>query len=117
MPCCALVMLSERARSAIESTTSSSYACDLRKWLQIIEAYESGGHAYHATMPTDGLVRLRAAMKETADWGFERARSAQQELGDRVRALLAGSGTHQRPQPVQQTAVPSSCARADSGSA
>jgi aspartate aminotransferase-like enzyme len=92
VPCCALVMLSERARSAIESTTSTSYACDLRKWLQIIEAYENGGHAYHATMPTDGLVRLRAAMKETADWGFERARSAQQELGDRVRALLAGKG-------------------------
>ena len=64
-PCCALVMLSERARAAIDATTSTSFACDLRKWLQIMEAYENGGHAYHATMPTDALIRLRDAMKET----------------------------------------------------
>jgi len=90
--CCALVMLSERARAAIDGTTSTSYACDLRKWLQIMEAYEGGGHAYHATMPTDALTRLRDTMKETAGFGFERARAAQQELGDKVRALLARNG-------------------------
>ncbi len=93
-PCCALVMLSERARAAIDGTTSTSYACDLRKWLQIMEAYEKGGHAYHATMPTDALTRLRDAMKETERFGFERARAAQQELGGKVRALLAASGIH-----------------------
>ena len=64
-PCCAMVMLSERARTAIDSTVSSSYACDLKKWLQIMETYEKGGHAYHATLPTDGLTRLRDVMQET----------------------------------------------------
>jgi alanine-glyoxylate transaminase / serine-glyoxylate transaminase / serine-pyruvate transaminase len=91
-PCCGLVMLSDRARTAIDHTTSTSFAGDLRKWLQIMEAYEKGGHAYHATLPTDGLTRLRDAMRETEAFGFERARLAQQELGDKVRALLAGKG-------------------------
>jgi aspartate aminotransferase-like enzyme len=91
-PCCALVMLSERARVAIDGTTSTSFACDLRKWLQIMEAYEKGGHAYHATLPTDTLTRLRDVMKETERFGFERARAAQQELGDKVRALLVRNG-------------------------
>jgi len=90
--CCALVMLGERARERIEHTTGTSYACDLRKWLQIMETYEGGGHAYHATMPTDALVRVRDAMRETQRYGFERARAEQQELGDRVRAMLAARG-------------------------
>jgi aspartate aminotransferase-like enzyme len=91
-PCCGLVMLSDRARAAIDDTTSTSFAGDLRKWLQIMEAYEKGGHAYHATLPTDALMRLRDAMRETAAFGFAKARAAQQELGDRVRALLASKG-------------------------
>jgi len=89
-PCCALVMLSSAARSRLAETTSTSFACDLRKWRQIMEAYENGGHAYHATMPTDGLTRFRDVMKETEAWGFQKIRAAQQELGDRVRALLVG---------------------------
>jgi len=91
-PCCAMVCLSERARQAIESTTSSSFACDLRKWLQIMEAYEAGSHLYHATMPTDALTRLRATMQETREYGFERVRAEQQELGRKVRALLESRG-------------------------
>jgi aspartate aminotransferase-like enzyme len=91
-PCCAMVMLSERARAAIEDTTSSSFACDLRKWLQIMEAYEKGTHAYHATMPTDALRRLDAAMKETQGHGFAWIRSRQEELGRKVRALLETRG-------------------------
>ncbi|HCH56106.1 MAG TPA: aminotransferase, partial [Rhodospirillaceae bacterium] len=55
-PCSALVMMGEDARNRIEDTTSSSFAADLKKWLQIMEAYEGGGHAYHATMPTDAIV-------------------------------------------------------------
>ncbi|HZQ59837.1 MAG TPA: alanine--glyoxylate aminotransferase family protein [Casimicrobiaceae bacterium] len=90
--CGALVMLSERARAEIDKTTSTSFACDLRKWLQIMETYESGNHAYYATMPTDALARLRDAMRETQDFGFERARAAQIELGDKVRAMLARKG-------------------------
>ncbi|MEN9396324.1 MAG: hypothetical protein RLZ81_854 [Pseudomonadota bacterium] len=91
-PCCALIGLSERARQRIDATTSSSFACDLRKWLQIMEAYENGGHAYHATMPTDALTRLRDVMQETRDYGFEKVRAEQQELGDKVRALFARKG-------------------------
>ncbi len=91
-PCSGLVMLSERARARIDETASSSFACDLKKWLQIMEAYEGGGHAYHATMPTDALVKFRDTMKETEAYGFEKVRAEQRELGDRVRALLAGKG-------------------------
>lgn len=90
--CCALVMLGERARERIDQTTSTSFACDLRKWLQIMETYEGGGHAYHATMPTESLVRVRDAMQETQRYGLERARAEQQELGDKVRAMLASRG-------------------------
>ena len=93
-PCCAMVMLSERARAAIDATTSSSFACDLKKWLQIMEAYEGGGHAYHATMPTDALTRLREVMQETRNYGFEKVRAEQQELGNRVRALFESKGIH-----------------------
>lgn len=91
-PCCGLVMLGELARTRIETTTSTSFACDLRKWLQIMEAYEQGGHAYHATMPTDGLTRLRDVMKETEAYGFAKVRAEQEELGAKVRALLAARG-------------------------
>jgi aspartate aminotransferase-like enzyme len=91
-PCCAMVMLSEQARERIDATTSSSFSCDLRKWLQIMESFESGAHSYHATLPTDALTTLRERMQETKDWGFEQARTAQQELGDKVRALMTRKG-------------------------
>jgi aspartate aminotransferase-like enzyme len=91
-PGAALVMLSERAKERIAATKSTSFAMDLAKWLQIMETYEGGGHAYHATMPTDGLRRLRDLMVETQTFGFERARQRQVELGRRVRALLAERG-------------------------
>ena len=91
-PCCAMVMLSERARAAIDGTSSSSYACDLKKWLQIMEAYESGAHAYHATMPTDALTKLCEVMKETQAYGFEKVRAEQIELGANVRALFESHG-------------------------
>lgn len=91
-PCCALVMLSEQARERLSSTTSSSFACDLGKWHQIMQAYVGGGHAYHATMPTDGLRKLRDVMLETEEYGFDKVKVEQQELGDRVRAMLEGKG-------------------------
>ncbi len=91
-PCCAMVMLSERARQAIEGTQSSSFSCDLKKWMQIAEGYEKGQHAYHTTMPTDALVRLRDVMFETRDDGFDRVRERQIELGAKVRALLESRG-------------------------
>jgi len=91
-PGCAFVMLSEAARARIDATTSSSFACDLKKWLQIMETYESGGHAYHATLPTDTLARNRDVMAESAAYGFERLRAEQWALGRQVRALLAKHG-------------------------
>lgn len=91
-PCCALVMLSALARDRIDGTTSTSFACDLRKWLQIMEAYEQGGFAYHATLPTDALAVLRDVMKETAAYGFDKVRAEQQDLGKRVRAMMAEKG-------------------------
>ncbi|WP_322103317.1 aminotransferase class V-fold PLP-dependent enzyme [Paraburkholderia sp. J41] len=91
-PCCALVMLNALARERIEGTTSTSFSCDLRKWLQIMEAYEGGGFAYHATLPTDSLATLRDVIKETAAYGFEKVKAEQLELGARVRALLVEKG-------------------------
>lgn len=91
-PCCAMVMLSERAREAIEHTQSSSFSCDLKKWMQIAEGYEKGQHAYHTTMPTDALLRLRDVMQEARDYGFAKVREDQMELGRKVRALLESRG-------------------------
>ncbi len=91
-PCCAFVMLSAAARARIDGTTSSSFAMDLKKWLQIMETYEGGGHAYHATLPTDALAHTRDVMLETRAYGFAKLRSEQMELGRRVRSLLARLG-------------------------
>jgi aspartate aminotransferase-like enzyme len=91
-PCCAFVMLSERARAAIDATTSTSFAVDLKKWLQIMETYEGGGHAYHATLPTDALTHTRDVMLETRALGFDKLRAQQMELGRKVRALLVSKG-------------------------
>lgn len=91
-PCCGLVMLGAEARKRIDSTQSSSFACDLLKWLQIMEVYENGGHAYHATMPTDALTSFAVVMNETRDYGFDKVRAEQQELGDKVRVMLESKG-------------------------
>lgn len=91
-PCCAMVMLSERARGAIDQTQSTTYSMDLRKWLQVMETYEAGGHIYHTTLPTDALVRLREVMLETEAYGFARVRQEQIELGRQVRLLLSQAG-------------------------
>ncbi len=87
-PCCAMIGLGERARAQIDHTQSSSFAMDLKKWLQIAETYENGSHMYHATMPTDSLKILRDNMKETQVLGFAEAKARQSDLGNKVRALL-----------------------------
>jgi aspartate aminotransferase-like enzyme len=91
-PCCGFVMLGERAHAAIDATSSSSFALDLKKWLQIMQTYEGGGHAYHATLPTDALTITRDVMLETRAYGFEKLRDEQWALGRRVRALFAAHG-------------------------
>jgi len=91
-PCAGLVMLSALGLERLGSTSSTSFACDLGKWHQIMQAYENGGHAYHATMPTDGLTAFCNVMNETKEFGIDKAYAMQQELGDKVRALLEGKG-------------------------
>jgi aspartate aminotransferase-like enzyme len=93
-PCCAMIAMGERARERIETTQSSSFSLDLKKWLQIMETYEKGGHVYHTTMPTDALKTLRNVMQETQTLGFAALKEKQQELGDKVRALLVSKGYH-----------------------
>ncbi len=91
-PCAGLVMLSARAEARMEDTASDSFAVDLKKWRSIMAAYEGGGHAYHATLPTDGIRAFRDAMAETRAFGFAKAKEAQWALGNAVRAELAGRG-------------------------
>ncbi len=91
-PCCGIVALGERARERIEQTKSTSFACDLLKWLQIMEAYEKGGFAYHATMPTDALAVLRDVMLETERFGFAQAAAEARQLGAAVRSMLGAAG-------------------------
>ena len=91
-PCSGLVMLSEHARKAIDETEAASYVCDLKKWLAIMEAYENGGHAYHATMPTDALAKFRDVLAETEAYGFDKVRDEQIALGTAIRALLEERG-------------------------
>ena len=91
-PCAGLVMMSERAAERLETTSSDSFAGDLKKWAQIMDAYEGGGHAYHATMPTDGLRAFRDTMLETKDFGFNKLKDAQWALGNAVRKALAEKG-------------------------
>ena len=91
-PCCGLVMLGAAARARIEATSSSSFAADLKKWMQIMAAYETGGHAYHATLPTDSLRVLRDMMAETFAFGLDKAKAELWRLGARVRTLLASHG-------------------------
>ena len=93
-PCAGLVMMNDAARARVEETTSTSFACDLKKWLQIMQAYENGGHAYHATMPTDGLVTFRRTIAEMQQVGFDTLKAQQSELGRRIRAVLGEAGYH-----------------------
>lgn len=91
-PCAGLVMLSDRALTRMDETTSDSFAIDLKKWHQIMQAYEHGGHAYHATMPTDALRDFRDTMVETKAYGFDKLKEAQWALGQAVRGMLAEKG-------------------------
>lgn len=91
-PSAGLVMMSDRALERLENTKSDSFSIDLGKWRSIMKAYEDGGHAYHATMPTDALRAFRDTMIETREYGFEKLRDAQWALGEGVRSMLAARG-------------------------
>jgi aspartate aminotransferase-like enzyme len=91
-PSAGVVVLSPLAEARLAETASNSFALDLKKWRAIMETYEKGGHAYHATMPTDAIVGFRDAMLETKAMGFEAAKAAQWALGRAVRGLMAEKG-------------------------
>lgn len=91
-PCAGLVMLSDAAIAKMEATESTSFAMNLKQWHTIMQAYEGGAHAYHATMPTDALRTFRDIMVETREYGFDKAKQDQYELGQKVRELLASKG-------------------------
>ena len=91
-PCAGLVMLSDAAIKKVESTESNSFSLDLKQWLTVMRAYENGGHAYHATMPTDSLRQFRDTINEAKEIGFDKLCDAQWELGKRIRKVLADKG-------------------------
>ena len=91
-PAAGIVMMSEKGLARVNAGESNSFALDLKKWRAIMEAYENGGHAYHATMPTDSLRQFRDTLIETRDWGYDKAKAAQWELGTKVRAMFAEKG-------------------------
>ena len=91
-PGAGLVMMSALAEERLATTQSSSFACNLATWRNIMVAYENGGHAYHATMPTDALRAFRDVMAETEAYGFDKVKADQGELGRRVRETLAARG-------------------------
>ncbi|WP_114800840.1 aminotransferase class V-fold PLP-dependent enzyme [Moraxella canis] len=99
-PCAGLVMLSEAAKEAVLASTPSSFSLDLKAWLNIMSAYENGGHAYHATMPTDGLKQLRDTLLEAKQIGYDTLKQAQITLGQEILAVLNAKG-------VQSVADPS----------
>lgn len=91
-PCAGLVMLSDAAVKKVDSTESDSFSLDLKQWLNIMRAYENGGHAYHATMPTDSLRQFRDTVNEAKEIGFDKLCDAQWQLGNRIRKVLANKG-------------------------
>lgn len=91
-PCAAIVLMRKHAEERLLHTQSSSFACDLRRWRDIMRIYEEGGHAYHATMPTDGLRQLRDAIVEAKAFGWEQLKQAQKKLGDGIRDILVAHG-------------------------
>ncbi|WP_227429370.1 aminotransferase class V-fold PLP-dependent enzyme [Psychrobacter sp. I-STPA6b] len=91
-PCAGVVLLNDTAVERVENSESDSFSLDLKQWLNIMRAFENGGHAYHATMPTDGLRQFRDVLLEAKEFGFENLRDAQWELGNRIRDLLEDNG-------------------------
>lgn len=91
-PCAGLVMMNEQAVARVDATESTSFGLDLKQWLNIMRAYENGGHAYHATMPTDSLTQFRDTIKEAQTIGFDTLKAAQWQLGNKIRAVLDAKG-------------------------
>jgi len=88
-PCAGIVMMNNAAIARLEKSDSTSFALDLKTWVGVMNSYTNGGHSYHATMPTDSLKEFRNAINEAAEYGFDKLKAKQKELGDKVRLLLA----------------------------
>jgi aspartate aminotransferase-like enzyme len=87
-PCAGVVMLSELAIARLSETESDSFALDLKRWDGIMRAYLNGGHAYHATLPTDGLATFYQAYLEMVDIGIDSLKARQIKLGVSVRNMM-----------------------------
>ena len=57
-----------------------------------MQAYRDGGHAYHSTLPTDGIRAMDEAMLEAEGIGMDKLRDQQIALGQKVRELLEYHG-------------------------
>jgi len=91
--CCGIVLMNDKAKAICSATTSTSFACSLNKWCDVMEAYEKGGFMYYTTLPTDALMAFRQVMLETRDTiGFQAAKEAALKLGTLVRAAMSRSG-------------------------
>lgn len=101
-PCAGVVMMSKKATQAVDNSISTSFAMDLKAWLNIMRAYENGSHAYHATMPTDSLRQFAERVQTAKDIGFEQLKSAQIALGEKTLQTLANHGFKSVAQPQYQ---------------
>lgn len=91
-PCAGVVLLNDNAVKAVENSESTSFSLDLKQWLNIMRAFENGGHAYHATMPTDSLRQFRDTLLEAKAIGFDKLKESQWQLGEKIRELLNAKG-------------------------
>lgn len=92
-PCCGLVLLNEGAEALLQSTNSSSFALDLKKWSGIMQNAVGGVPAYHCTMPTDALAGFRdVVVNELEPIGIKELERRQRELGARTRAMMKSKG-------------------------
>ena len=91
-PCAGVIMLNKNAREKIKKTTSSSYSCDLHKWLTVMESYEDNNYTYHTTFPTDGLKNFRTNILEIKKIGYQKTTDLQIQLGQKMRKLTEDFG-------------------------
>ena len=93
-PSCALVQLSERAVKWMnrKQEQETSFSLSLKQWLDVMDAYEDGGFAYHTTPPTDALHQFQRVSVEMLEFGLTELKEALVDLGQKARDLLDSRG-------------------------
>ena len=90
--CCGFVMLNGRAKERLATTQSTSFSADLKMWVDVAAQYDQGNFKYHTTLPTDALMEVHRSALETKAMGWDNAKRAQWELGNKVRDVLTSRG-------------------------